>query len=105
MTKNLPLIHGARTILVSPFSGGQDISPQDITGFGFKSAVHFNGQDFQVGIARFSLIYYYHSLFYSLGHGVTIVTSCIIVTSILLTKIHKTHIDLYHRFVTICFDK
>ncbi len=26
-------------------------------------------------IARFSLIMYYHSLLYSLGHGVTIVTS------------------------------
>ncbi len=26
-------------------------------------------------IARFSLIIYYHSLFYSLGHGATIVTS------------------------------
>ena len=46
MTNNLPDIPHGRTILISPFSGRQHISPRDKSGRG--RFVHIQGEDFQV---------------------------------------------------------
>ena len=57
MTVNLPVLPGPRTIMVSPFSGGQDISPIDKT----KKAVQLNGQDFHVSVQN--MVRGYHAFF------------------------------------------
>ncbi|KAL5005473.1 hypothetical protein ScPMuIL_018929 [Solemya velum] len=58
-TNNLPVFSEGRTVCVSPFAGGQDICPLDLSGRGWYFS--YNNQDFQWN--KFNLARGIHALF------------------------------------------